>query len=210
MKKMTLPLALVVAAALSAQPALAQKGGHGNGHGNGKSGEVHGNRSRDRDDDDRDRASDRRRDDDRRDSRNYRSSTSSDRRLQRRVPAGWCTGRGNPHNTVANCGRGDNRYDRRYDPRYNGGVTYDRYGNRTGSGSYDRYGNRTGSTYDRYGNRTGTYGNTSRAGYDAWKRDHDQRCRQLSAQRPLDLRYQLQVRNQCAAETQEARRRYGV
>ena len=207
MKKMTLPLALVIAAAVSAQPALAQKGGHGNGHGNGKheSGEVHGNRSRDRDDD-HDRYDDRRRDDDHRDSRAYRSS--NDRRLQRRVPPGWCIGRGNPHNTVANCGRGSNRYDRRYDPRYNGGQTYDRYGNRMGTGTYDRYGNRTGSTSGRYGS-SGTYG-SGRSGYDAWKRDHDLRCRQLSAQRPLDLRYQLQVRNQCAAETQEARRRYGV
>jgi hypothetical protein len=203
MKKMTLPLALVVAAALSAQPALAQKGGHGHDRGDrGRSGEARGERSRDRDDD-RGRAEDRRRDD----SRTWRSSNSSDRRLERRVPPGWCTGRGNPHNTVANCGRGDNRYD----PRYNGGQTYDRYGNRTGTGTYDRYGNRTGTGgYDRYGNRTGTYNNGGRSGYDAWKRDHDQRCRDLSRQRPLDLRYQLQVRNQCAAETREARRRYGV
>ncbi|HET7229519.1 MAG TPA: hypothetical protein VFJ16_05920 [Longimicrobium sp.] len=202
MKKLAFPLALVVAAALSAQPALAQKGGHGHGHGNGKhqSGEVHGNRDRDRDrDDDHDRSDDRR----------YRNSTSSrsDRRLERRVPPGWCIGRGNPHNTVENCGRGNYRYDRRYDPRYNGGVTYDRYGNRTGTS--DRYGSRTG-TYDRYGNRTGTYNGTNRDSYNAWKRDHDLRCRDLARQRPLDLRYQLQVRNQCSAEDQEARRRYGV
>ncbi|HYH82221.1 MAG TPA: hypothetical protein VEX86_20600 [Longimicrobium sp.] len=196
MKKLTFPLALVVAAALSAQPVLAQKG-NGNGHGNGK-GNSSQVRDRDRDHDDDDRRRDRVRDDDRRESRTYRGS--SDRRLQRRVPPGWCIGRGNPHNTVANCGRGNHRYDRRYDPRYNGGVTYDRYGNRTGTGTYDRYGNRT---------NTGTYSN-NRTGYEAWKRDHDLRCRELSRQRPLDLRYQLQVRNQCAAETQEARRRYGV
>lgn len=192
MKKLAFPLALVVAAALSAQPALAQKG-HGNGHGrggeaHGKSGQAHGNRSADRDDDDR------------RDDRRYRTSTSSrssNRTLQRRVPPGWCIGRGNPHNTVANCGAGQYRYDRRYDPRYNGGVTY------------DRYGNRTGTTYDRYGNRTGTYGN-NRDAYNAWKRDHDLRCRDLSRQRPLDLRYQLQVRNQCAAEDRDARIRFRV
>ncbi|HET7464954.1 MAG TPA: hypothetical protein VFJ82_27165 [Longimicrobium sp.] len=211
MKKLAFPLALVVAAALSAQPALAQKGhGHGNGHGNGggkHQTEVRGDRSHDRDDDD-DRW------DDRQDSRRYRNSTtsrSSNRTLQRRVPPGWCIGRGNPHNTVANCGTGQYRYDRRYDPRYNGGVTYDRYGNRTGT-TYDRYGNRTGTTYDRYGNRTGTYGSygNNRDAYSAWKRDHDLRCRELSRQRPLDLRYQLQVRNQCAAEERDARARYGV
>jgi hypothetical protein len=208
MKKLTFPLALAVVAALSAQPALAQKGGHGNGHGNsGGNGkhqtEARGNRSHDRDDDDR---YDRDRDDRR--YRNESSARTSDRRLERRVPPGWCIGRGNPHNTVANCGPGNYRYERRYDPRYNGGVTYDRYGNRT-SGTYDRYGNRTSGTYDRYGNRSGTYSN-NRDSYEAWKRDHDLRCRELSRQRPLDLRYQLQVRNQCAAETQEARRRYGV
>ena len=209
MKKLTFPLALVVAAALSAQPALAQKGhGNGNGHGHGseshgKSGEVRGNRERDRDDDD-DRW------DDRRDDRRYRNSTSSrssNRSLQRRVPPGWCIGRGNPHNTVENCGRGQYRYDRRYDPRYNGGVTYDRYGNRTGT-VYNRNGtvyNRTGTVYD----RNGTYGR-NRDAYNAWKRDHDLRCRDLSRQRPLDLRYQLQVRNQCAAEERDARARYGV
>lgn len=214
MKKLAFPLALVVAAALSAQPALAQKGhGNGNGHGrsgeaHGNSGQVHGNRAADRDDDD-DRWDDRR--DDRQDDRRYRNSTSSrsNRTLQRRVPPGWCIGRGNPHNTVANCGAGNNRYDRRYDPRYNGGVTYDRYGNRTGT-TYDRYGNRTGTTYDRYGNRTnGTYG-SNRDAYSAWKRQHDAYCRDLSRQRPLDLRYQLQVRNQCAAEDRDARNRYGV
>jgi hypothetical protein len=197
MKKLTFPLALVVAAALSASPALAQKGGHGHGNGHGRSGEVHGNRSHDRDDDDRD-------DDRYRGSDRYRTSNST--RLERRVPPGWCIGRGNPHNTVANCGPGQYRYDRRYDSRYNGGVEYDRYGNRVNtSGRYntsDRYG-----TSGRYGN--GTYGN-NRDSYEAWKRDHDLRCRELSRQRPLDLRYQLQVRNQCAAETQEARRRYGV
>lgn len=187
MKKMAFPLALVVAAALSAQPALAQKG-HGNGHGgesHGRSGEVR----RDRDDDDRQ--------DDRRDDRRYRNSTSS-RTLQRRVPPGWCIGRGNPHNTVANCGRGQYRYERRYDPRYNGGVTY------------DRYGNRVGTTSGRYGTRTGTYGTSNRETFNMWKRDHDMRCREASRQRPLDLRYQLQIRNQCAAEEREARNRYGV
>ena len=70
-KKMTFPLALVVAAAFSAHPALAQHGnghGHGNGgehgHGNGRGDEVRAERG-DRDDDDDDRVENRRvRDDD--------------------------------------------------------------------------------------------------------------------------------------------------
>jgi hypothetical protein len=107
---------------------------------------------------------------------------STDTRLQRRVPPGWCIGRGNPHNTVANCGPGSNRYDRRYDPRYNT------------SGRYN----------------TGTYGGYNSGSYSEWKRWHDQQCRDLSRQRPLDLRWQLQVRQQCAAEDRDARYRYGV
>ena len=180
MKKLTLPLALVVAAAFSASPALAQKG-HGNGHGNGKHSqntEVRGQRAH-RDDDD-DRYDDRRyRNDGRYDTYQNRNNT----RLQRRVPPGWCIGRGNPHNTVANCGAGNNRYDRRYDPRYNG------YGN------YD----------PRYGGNAGNM-----ASYSDWKRWHDQQCRDLSRQRPLDLRWQYEVRTQCAAEDRAARQRYGV
>lgn len=182
MKKLALPLALVFAAALSAQPALAQKG-HGRGHDDDRRGSsVRHDRDDDRWDDRRDR------------DRRYGNNVSwrNDRRLQRRVPPGWCTGRGNPHNTVANCGPGRDRYDRRYDPRYN--RTSDRY-SRSTSGRYN----------------TGRYNTSSgRAGYDAWKRSHDLQCRERSRQRPLDLRYQLQVRNQCAAETQDARRRYGV
>jgi len=209
MNKLAYPLALVVAAALSASPALAQKGGHGNGHGRGNDRhhtEVRGDRDHDRDRDDR-------YDRDDRDDRRYRNETvyrnGNNTRLERRVPQGWCIGRGNPHNTVANCGPGQYRYNRRYDPRYNGGVQYDRYGNRVNnSGRYntsDRY-----NSSGRYNTgSSGTYGN-SRDSYDAWKRQHDVYCRDLSRQRPLDLRYQLQVRNQCAAETQEARRRYGV
>lgn len=36
---------------------------------------------------------------------------------RRGVPPGWCKGRGNPHNTVENCGRRGERYDRRYEDR---------------------------------------------------------------------------------------------
>jgi len=183
--RLSLPLALVVAAAFSATPAVAQKGhGHGNGNGHGR-GDAHVER-RDREDDDRDgdHWENRR---DREQQRVVRSRTSTrtvnGTRLQRRVPPGWCIGRGNPHNTVENCGAGNNRYDRRYDPRYNTSGTYR-------NGQY------------------GSYGNLST--YSEWKRWHDQQCRDLSRQRPLDLRWQLQVRQQCSAEEREARYRYGV
>jgi hypothetical protein len=188
-KKLTLPLALVVAAAFSASPAVAQKG-HGNGHGNsGKHRPQVERRDRDRDrDDDSWRERQRREEQWQREQRviqsrrSRTSSRSANTRLERRVPPGWCIGRGNPHNTVANCGSGSNRYDRRYDPRYNN----------TGTGSY------------------GTYGGYNSGSYSDWKRWHDQQCRDLSRQRPLDLRWQLQVRQQCAAEDRQARAGYGV
>jgi len=184
-KKLSLPLALVVAAAFSASPVVAQ--GNGKGHGNsGKHQPQVERRDRDRDDDDR---WEERRDRDERwqreqraQQRRNRSAARGTNRLERRVPPGWCIGRGNPHNTVANCGPGANRYDRRYDPYY--GTS------RSSTGTYGSYGN-TGS-------------------YSEWKRWHDQQCRDLARQRPLDLRWQLQVRQQCAAEDREARARYGV
>ena len=173
MKKLTLPLALVVAAAFSASPAVAQKGnGHGNGHGN--SGKHQANVERREERWQREQRV-------LQSQRNRTASRSSNSRLQRRVPPGWCIGRGNPHNTVANCGAGSNRYDRRYDPRYNN----------------------TGGTY-------GTYGGYNSGSYSEWKRWHDQQCRDLARQRPLDLRWQAQVRAQCAAEDRQARASYGV
>jgi hypothetical protein len=193
-KKLTLPLALVVAAAFSASPALAQKG-HGNGHGDGE----HGDRGRghaqverrDRDRDDDESWEDRQRREERwqREQQRYRTSSRSynNPRLERRVPPGWCIGRGNPHNTVANCGGGSNRYDRRYDPRYNG--------SRSSTGTY---------------RNNGSYGNYNSGSYSEWKRWHDQQCRDLARQRPLDLRWQAQVRSQCSAEDRQARASYGV
>ena len=185
-RKLTLPLALVVAAAFSASPAVAQKG-HGNGNGHGNSGKHQPQvERRDRDDEswqDRQRREEQWQREQRvlQAQRNRTSSRSANTRLQRRVPPGWCIGRGNPHNTVANCGNGSTRYDRRYDPRYNG----------------------SGGTY-------GTYGGYNSGSYSDWKRWHDQQCRDLARQRPLDLRWQLQVRQQCAAEDRQARSSYGV
>jgi hypothetical protein len=151
--RFSLPLALVLAAALSASPADAQGNGKGNGNGRGNG---NGNKDKVEQQDRRDR------DDDRRDNPVLRRSTSrsdggwslsGDRRTLTRngraVPRGWCQGRGNPHNTAANCG--GYRYDTRrsiwewiglggsgrYDPRYDDSRRSDsRTGSRRTSGSY--------------------------------------------------------------------------
>ena len=86
--------------------------------------------------------------------------------LQRRanVPPGWCKGKGNPHNTVENCGyQSQNGV---YRPGNNGGY---------GNGSYEQQ----HADFHRY---------------------LDDRYRALAAQRPLDIRWQLEVRSQKSAE----------
>lgn len=87
------PLALALAAALAGAPsAEAQRG------------------NRDRDGDRR--WEERRRDDD---DRRHRGKHDDRRRVSsnRRVPPGWCIGRGNPHNTRENCGYSARRNDGR-------------------------------------------------------------------------------------------------
>ena len=109
MKSMRLNLALAaaLATALVASPVEAQKGkGNGNDKHEGR-GRVE---ARDRDGD--------------RDARR-RTSTRVERRDTRRVPPGWCQGRGNPHNTAANCGYHTDQIRRDRD-----GIWRDRYGNR--------------------------------------------------------------------------------
>lgn len=188
--RFNLPLAIALAAALSASPALAQ----GNGKGQG-------NRDRDRDRDrveqrdrrDRDDDDDRwERDDDRWDDR--RSEPRFERRDGRRVPPGWCRGRGNPHNTAANCRWNSSRSVwERYDPRDRRWETRETWERGT-NGSYN-----TGS---------------SRGSYDAAHRDfhytHDRQCRERAAQRPTDLRWQVQVRQECRAIHEDFHRRWGI
>jgi hypothetical protein len=174
--RINLPLALALAAALSASPAMAQS--HGKGH---------GNRDRDRverrDDDHRDR-----RDDDRREPRFERRTSSS-----QQVPPGWCRGRGNPHNTAANC-------------RYNSSRRiWERYDDR----------DRRWESRETYERGTNTRYNTSNRGsYDAAHRDfhysHDRQCRERAAQRPLDMRWQLTVRRECAEVHEAFHRRWGI
>jgi hypothetical protein len=174
--KFNLPLALALAAALSASPAMAQ----GNGKGHGNSGRDHDRDRVERRDRDRDH------DDDRRDEPRF------ERRGERRVPPGWCQGRGNPHNTAANCRWNSNRSEwERYDSR-------------------DRRWE-TRSVYER-GTSGTTYGNRSQ--YESAHREfhytHDRQCRERAAQRPLDLRYQVQVRQECARIHEDFHRRWGI
>lgn len=210
------PFALAIAAALAATPALAQKG-HGHGH------DKQQDRVERRDDDHADRR--RRDDDDRnaRDDRNRRSDGTwrSAQNIQYgqngsrpgdRHP-GWCTGRGNPHNTVANCGRGADRYDPRYDTRRNGS-----YGNRnptvyrngSGNGTYGSYGTYNGNpTVYRNGSRTGTYSNGSyTAAHDAFHRQQARECSAAAAQRRNDRSWQLRVASQCNAQHQAWHNQY--
>ncbi|HEX8694265.1 MAG TPA: hypothetical protein VF746_17725 [Longimicrobium sp.] len=197
--KLSLPVALVLAAVVSASPVLAQGNsgkGHGRGHGKQEQRDNRGSRDRDRDDDRFER----------RDDRFQRSSTfggnrfeiSRDRRTLlrngRRVPPGWCIGRGNPHNTPENCGGWrysqnrsiwdwigigdrDRRDDRRWDDR--------RWDSRSSSGSY------SGS-------------------HTEFHRYHDQRCRELAAQAGTNLRRLVEIRATCKAEHDDWHRRTGT
>jgi Ni/Co efflux regulator RcnB len=178
--KFNLPLAIALAAALSASPALAQ--GKGNGNGNRERDRVEERDRRDRDDD---------RWDDRRDDR--RDQPRFERRSDRRVPPGWCQGRGNPHNTAANCRWNNNRsvwerYDSR-DRRWEDRTTYER-------GSNDRYDSRNGGSYEQ--------------AHRDFHYTHDRQCRERAAQRPTDLRWQVQVRQECRAIHEDFHRRWGT
>jgi hypothetical protein len=113
------------------------------------------------------------RNDDRYERRDVRYDSRDDVRQSGRkkgVPPGWCKGRGNPHNTVANCGRDGERYDPRDDDRRD----------RRSDDRYER-----GSFEERH---------------DYFHRVHDAQCRERAAQRPLDVRWQIQVRSECSAE----------
>ena len=112
--------------------------------------------------------------DDRRDDRRYDDRYERDGR-RKGVPPGWCIGRGNPHNTRENCGDRGERYDPRYDDRRD--SRNDRYDDR------DR--NDRGSYEERH---------------EYYHRVHDQECRARAAERPLDIRWQVQVRAECKAE----------
>jgi hypothetical protein len=178
--KMTfsLPLALALAAALSAVPADAQGRGKGNDRDRQEQRDVRRDRDDDDDDDEERPRFERRRTDDRR--YDDRSGAAG----QRRVPPGWCQGRGNPHNTPENC-----RYNDRYD-------RWERYDSRTG-----RY-----ETYDGYNRNGGSY----EASHRDFHYTHDRQCRERASQRPLDVRWQIQVRSECKAVHDDFHRRWGT
>ena len=200
-----IPTLLALAAALAGSPVAAQQG-HGRGHGKDEQRVERRDREDDDDRDDRDGRPDRK------DNGNHR---------------GWCQGVGNPHNTVQNCGYNNSRSSRadRYDRNGNSnGGYYDRNGvwhstSSRNDGYYDRNGVWHGtSTSGRYGTSGGygsngsygTYG--SRAQYDqahqAFHQQQDRQCRAQENQRPLDLQWRLQVRNQCRAEHEAWHQRY--
>jgi hypothetical protein len=164
----TLPLALLLASALAVVPVEAQGNGRGNGNGNAPQRELREDR-RDREQPRLERRDDDRRRDDRQDARR--------RQDRRSVPPGWCLGRGNPHNTPANCGYRDDRgRNVRYDTRY-----------------------------ERRGGSFGSYEDAHRQ----FHRDHDAWCRARRAERPLDLRWQAQVRLECREAHDRFHREWG-
>ncbi|MBV9774422.1 MAG: hypothetical protein JO040_10760 [Gemmatimonadetes bacterium] len=156
-RTLQLSLVMALAAVLSVDPAHAQ--GKGKGHGR----EKHRTEAV------------RRSDDHRRDRDDQWDDDLRLERRNRRVPPGWCQGKGNPHNTVENCGYSAQN-NRRYDSRYEQG----RY-SQSRSGQYGGYG-----SYD--------------SSHQAYHQDHDRVCRERAAQRPYDVRWQLQVRSECRAE----------
>jgi len=92
------PLMLALAFTLAASPVMAQGRGNGNGNGNGK-----GKSEQVRKADDSRPVLQRRSSDDRDDEERYDEWYDA-AGVRRSVPRGWCQGRGNPHNTVENCG----------------------------------------------------------------------------------------------------------
>jgi hypothetical protein len=134
LSKTILPAAFALAVALSASPSAAQEKGnrHGKRHSQHEVVRAGGSRTENH-------------------ARVHTETRVTTSRVQRStsrgtraVPPGWCQGRGNPHNTAANCGY---RTDRVYRDR--NGVWRDRYGNRLTSGGI--YRDRSGTLRDYLG-----------------------------------------------------------
>ena len=96
-----LPFLLTAAVLATANPSEAQ----GKGKGNAKNDRGNAERVETRKGNDRPELLRRDADDDR-----Y-EDVYDDRTSRRDVPKGWCQGKGNPHNTVENCGYGSDRID---------------------------------------------------------------------------------------------------
>lgn len=154
----TLPLSLALAATLAAAPAAdAQR------------------RDRDRDRDDRRWEQ---RDDDRHRGKNDKHRVA---RNGRRVPPGWCTGRGNPHNTPENCGWRARRSD---------GRVY-RDGRLVRVGDRDR---RLGTSTRRYSTRA-SWDRAHRDYHAAYERTCQERVRRTSG-----WTEKLRVQRECSAQ----------
>jgi hypothetical protein len=109
------PLMLAFALALASTPAMAQGRGNGNGHGNGKAKSEQTRKAAEERRPVLQRRADDDQDDDRYDDDRYEDTYGVYSNGQRRsVPPGWCKGKGNPHNTVENCGYGNDRYNATY------------------------------------------------------------------------------------------------
>jgi hypothetical protein len=181
-------LALALGAALTASPALAQGKGHGHDKDHDRQEqqrpELHRRTTKEQQRLLQERE---RRQEELRREYESRQRAQSSRSRSKSVPPGWCV-RGNPHNTVENCGYNSQR-SRNDD--YNG-----RYGN---DGSYGNYG-----SYGRYGNSSS---------YDAAHRDFhnylDRKYSELAARRPLDINWQLQLRREKQREHDEWHRQAG-
>ena len=129
---------------------------------------------------------------------------SSDRRTLsrngRRVPPGWCIGRGNPHNTPANCGGW----------RYNQSRSIWDW---IGIGSRDGRTTRDVWSDGRTTRRTSGSGiySMSHSEYHRW---HDAQCRERTERVSGDARTRLarvlEIRAQCNREHDEWHRRTGI
>lgn len=176
-------LALALGAALTASPALAQ--GKGKGH----------DKDRDRQEQQRPELRRRttkeqqrllqereRRQEELRREYESRQRSQSSRSRAKGVPPGWCV-RGNPHNTVENCGYSGqrSRNDGYYDGRYGDYGSDGRYGN---SGSYD-------------------------AAHRDFHNYLDRKYSELAARRPLDINWQLQLRREKQREHDQWHRQAG-
>lgn len=116
---------------------------------------------------------------DQRDDRRERAA----RRDGRRVPPGWCLGRGNPHSTPENCG---------YDARHGRDARWESVTRREGS--------------DPSGERYGSYDEA----HAAFHRELDRRYTLLAAEHPGDAQYQRRLRAQKQAEHERWHARRGV
>jgi hypothetical protein len=182
-------LALALGAALTATPALAQgkAKGHDRGHDRHEQPRPELRRRTSKEQQKLLRERERRQEELRREYEARRRQQSS-RARGKSVPPGWCV-RGNPHNTVENCGYNGQRS--RNDHYYDGRSPND--------GRYSNYG-----SYGRYGNSSS---------YDAAHRDFhnrlDRKYSELAARRPLDINWQLQLRREKQREHDQWHRQAG-